>query len=413
MTAATAVQPGLLAPDLASPAFKANPHPFYARLRAEAPVYRVTTGRLGKRGAWLITRYADVQSVLKDPRFTKNPRSHVLAEGAGRQPWSPAFLRPLERNMLDLDPPDQTRLRALVHKAFTPRLVEQLRQRVQSLCDGLLDAAASRGRLELVSEYALPVPSTIIAQLLGVPPEDRHKFHGWSKRIVSIATPRDLLLALPYALLFLRYMRGLIARRREQPGEDLISALVQAEEAGDRMDMDELLGMVFLLLVAGHETTVNLISSGMLALLQHPDQLARLRAEPALIGSAIEELLRYVSPLEVATERYAREDLDVAGSRIRRGEVALPVIGSANRDERQFAEPDVLDLAREPNPHVAFGLGIHYCLGSPLARLEGQIAVGALVRRFPNLRLAQPAEAVRWRRGIFIRGPERVPLLST
>jgi cytochrome P450 len=394
-------------PDLASRSFKANPYPFYARLRAEAPAYRFTLRTLGKREGWLVTRYADVLSVLKDPRLAKDPRS---ASGTAKKPWVPGFLKPLERNMLDLDPPEHTRLRGLVHKAFTPRLVEQLRGRIQALCDQLLDKAQRQGRIELVRGYALPLPATIIAEVLGVPPEDRHKFHNWSSHIVSASSPRDMLVALPYALVFLRYLRRLVARRRAAPRDDLISALVQVEEAGDRLTTDELLAMVFLLLVAGHETTVNLIASGTLALVEHPDQQRRLRDDPSLTQSAIEELLRFVSPLEVATERYAREDLEIAGARVRRGEPVLGVLGSANRDEQQFVNPDVLDLAREPNPHLAFGQGPHYCLGSPLARLEGQIAITTLLRRCPNLRLGVPSASLRWRRGLFLRGLEELPL---
>jgi cytochrome P450 PksS len=370
-------------------------------------VYRFTLGTIGKRDGWLVSRYADVLSVLKDPRLAKDPRS---ASGTAKEPWVPGFLKPLQRNMLDLDPPDHTRLRGLVHKAFTPRLVEQLRGRIQALCDQLLDGAQRQGHIDLVRSYALPLPVTIIAELLGVPPEDRHKFHAWSSHIVSISSPRDMLVALPYALVFLRYLRQLVASRRDAPRDDLISALVQVEEAGDRLTTDELLAMVFLLLVAGHETTVNMIASGTLALLERPDQQRHLSDDPNLAQSAIEELLRFVSPLEVATERYAREDLEIAGTRVRRGELVLGVLGSANRDERQFVNPDVLDLARDPNPHLAFGQGPHYCLGSPLARLEGQIAITTLLRRCPNLRLGVPSASLRWRRGLFLRGLVELPL---
>jgi cytochrome P450 len=239
--------PALPRPDLASPTFKANPYPFYAHLRAQAPVYRFTLHTLGKRDGWLVTRYADVLSVLKDPRLAKDPRS---ASGTAKEPWVPGFLKPLQRNMLDVHPPDHTRLRGLVHKAFTPRLVEQLRGRIQALCDQFLDEAQREGRIDVVRSYALPLPATIIAELLGVPLDDRHKFHAWSSHIVSASSPRDMLVALPYALVFLRYVRQLVARRRAAPRDDLISALVNVEEAGDRLTTDELLAMVFLLLVA-------------------------------------------------------------------------------------------------------------------------------------------------------------------
>lgn len=398
------------APNLASPRFKADPHPFYARLRADAPVWRTTLALPAKRDAWLVTRYEDVLSVLKDERLAKDPRN-ALGPGQRAKPrWIPPMFKPLERNMLDLDAPDHDRLRALVHKAFTPRLVERLRERIQALTDELLAAAPRDGAIDLVGSFALPLPATVIAELLGAPAADRGRFHRWSTRIVSAGTARDAVLALPAAWSFLRYLRALFARRRVEPRDDLISALLQAEEAGDRLSEDEVLAMAFLLLVAGHETTVNLIASGTLALLQHPDQLARLRAEPALIKSAVEELLRFTSPVELATERYAREPVVIAGTAIPRGGLVLAVLASANRDERQFPAADCLDLGREPNRHLAFGLGGHYCLGAPLARLEGQIAFATLLRRFPDLRLATPPAALRWKRGVFLRGLEALPV---
>jgi cytochrome P450 PksS len=318
---------------------------------------------------------------------------------------------PLLRNMLDLDEPDHARLRALVNKAFTPRLVEQMRDRIQALTDELLTAVQGRGRMDLIREYALPIPTTIIAEMLGVPVADRHKFQRWSRPIVS-STPSTwgMVLIIPYVWAFLRYIRQLVRARRAAPRDDLLSALVQAEEAGEHLQEDELVAMVFLLLVAGHETTVNLIGNGVLALLEHPDQLERLREDPTLIKSAVEELLRYSSPLETATERYAREDVSLAGVTIPRGSLVFAVLASANRDERQFANPDQLDLAREPNKHLAFGLGGHYCLGAPLARLEGQLAINTLLRRARELRLAVAPAALRWRRGLVLRGLEALPL---
>jgi cytochrome P450 PksS len=321
------------------------------------------------------------------------------------------FVRPLTRNMLDLDEPDHTRLRALVHRAFTPRLVEQLRTRIQTRCDRLLDAARHRGTLDLVAAYAFPLPISIIAEMLGVPARHRGRFRRWSDSVVAVSSARDLVLALPHLWLFMRYLRRLIEHRRVHPRDDLLTGLIQAEEAGDRLSDDELLAMVFLLLVAGHETTVNLIASGMLALLRHSDRLNRLRQEPTLIGPAVEELLRYTSPIEIATERFAREDLMIAGQTIARGDQVLAVIGSANRDERQFPDPDILDITRQPNEHLAFGQGRHYCLGASLARLEGSVAIGTLLRRMPDVRLARPWQPLRWRRGMFLRGLRELPLI--
>ena len=400
--------------DLARPAFKANPYPFYARLREEAPVWCTTLG--DRRAAWLVTRYDDVARVLKDDTFVKDKLNAMDPEQQAKTPWVPGYLRPIERNMLDLDDPDHARLRALVSKAFTPRLLERLRGRVEALCEELLDTmereGARKGEAELVGSYALPLPATVIAELLGVPAEDHKKFHRWSSRLVSVSSGRDMLRFLPAALSFVRYLRKLVERRRADPRDDLITALVRAEEAGDKLSEDELLAMAFLLLVAGHETTVNLIASGTLALLEHPEQMEKLREDPSLIKPAVEELLRYTSPVEMATERYPREDVEISGTRIPRGELVLAVLGSANRDERHFEDPDALDLARDPNRHLAFGRGgVHHCLGAPLARMEGQIAIGAFLRCHPQARLAVGPESLRWRRGLFLRGLERLPLV--
>jgi cytochrome P450 PksS len=405
---------GIVAPDLASPAFKANPYPFYARLRAEAPVWRVTLR--DRRTAWLVTRYEDVARVLKDDTFAKDKLNAMDPEQRAKTPWVPGFLKPLERNMLDLDDPDHVRLRALVSKAFTPRLIERLRGRIEALCEELLDAMERerkrKGGTDLLAGYALPLPATVIAELLGVPAEDHARFHRWSNRLVSVSSGRDMLRALPAALSFVRYLRNLVERRRADPEDDLITALIRAEEAGDKLSEDELLAMAFLLLVAGHETTVNLIASGTLALLEHPEQTERLRRDPSLVKPAVEELLRYTSPVELATERYARQDTEIGGRRIPCGELVLAVLGSANHDEQHFENPDVLDLARDPNRHLAFGRGgVHHCLGAPLARMEGQIAMTALLRRFPGARLAMAPEDLHWRRGLFLRGLEKLPLV--
>lgn len=408
----------IVAPDLASPVFKANPYPFYARLREEAPVWRTTLR--DRRPAWLVTRYDDVAGVLKDETFVKDKANAMDPEQRAKTPWVPGFLRPIERNMLDLDAPDHMRLRSLVSKAFTPRVIERLRGRIEALCEELLDAmeakakreAGRRGGTDLVAGYALPLPATVIAELLGVPAEDHKKFHRWSSRLVSVSSNRDMLRFLPAALSFMRYLRRLVERRRSDPRDDLVTALIRAEEAGDKLSEDELLAMAFLLLVAGHETTVNLISGGTLALLEHPEQAERLRREPSLVKPAVEELLRYTSPVEMATERYAREDAEIEGTTIPRGELVLAVLGSANRDGRHFENPDALDLARDPNRHVAFGRGgVHHCLGAPLARMEGQIAINALLRRFPEMRPAAEPGSLRWRRGLFLRGLERLPLV--
>jgi len=397
--------------DIASPAFKADPYPYYARLRDEAPVHRVTLP--DRQAAWLIARYDDVAAALKDDRLVKDKTVALTPDQAARQPWVPSIFRPLARNMLDVDPPDHTRLRSLVQRAFTARLVDRMRGRIEGLAADLLDSALRRGRFDLIRDYALPIPTTIIAELLGVPADDRHRFHRWSASIVA-ATPSGwgMIRAMPSAVAFLRYIRRLVASRRAAPRDDLIDSLVQAEESGAALSEDELVSMIFLLLIAGHETTVNLIGNGALALLTHPDQLDRLRADPSLIKPAVEELLRYDGPLATATERYAREDLTIADTSIPRGSLVYALLASANRDPHHFPDPDTLDLSRDPNRHLSFGLGPHYCLGAPLARLEGQIAISALVDRLPALRLSVDPRSLRWRRGLVLRGLAALPVNS-
>ena len=395
--------------DVTSPAFKADPYPVYARWRAQTPVRRLTLP--DGQSAWLVTRYDDVFTALKDGRFAKDKRNVLTPAQLARLPWMPPPFKPLERNMLDLDEPDHTRLRGLVLQAFKPQLVENMRGRIQALTDELLDAVQAKGRMDLIRDYALPLPTTIIAELLGAPAQDRHRFHRWTSVLISSSTSTwGKLKMLPAVWALLRYCRNLVRARRAAPQDDLVSALVSAREAGDRLSEDEMLAMIFLLLVAGHETTVNLIGNGVLALLEHPEQTERLRNDPALIRPAVEELLRYDAPVAMASERYAREDLTLAGVTIRRGDLVLPVLASANRDERKFDRPEALDLAREPNPHLAFGHGPHYCLGAPPARLEGQIATSTLLRRLPDLRLAVPHAALRRRPGLGLHGLESLPV---
>ena len=393
---------------LFSKSFKANPHLAYRQLRSRSPVCRVRLPN-GKF-AWLVTRYADALLVLKDERFAKDPVNARVDGRVPRQYWLPSVVRALTRNMLDVDPPDHTRLRALVHRAFTPRRVEQVRGRVQEIADDRLDRVCRTGRMDLIGDYALPIPTTIIAELLGIPTADREKFHRWSSAIVAGDASRLAeLRALPSLVAIIRYLRKLVAARRAAPADDLVSALIESEQDGDRLRGDELIAMVFLLLVAGHETTVNLIGNGTLALLE-TGTLSRLRDEPSAVPRAVEELLRYDGPLEMATERYARVDVELGGVTIPRGARVHAVLASANRDEDQFPDPDTLDLHREPNRHLAFGNGIHFCVGAPLARLEAQVAFTTLARRLPDLHVAVDPLTLRWRRGLVLRGLERLPV---
>lgn len=395
-------------PQFYSAESKANPFPFFARLRAEQPVHATTLP--DKTPVWLLSRYDDVLALLKDERFAKDRRNAMTPEQLRKQPWVPPFFRPLERNMLDVDPPDHERLRTLVHKAFTPRLIERMRARVESVTDELLTAAAPRGSMELIRDFALPLPLAVITDILGVPVADRGKFHKWSNAIVAVNSLRPPLSVIPSVWFFVRFLRRFFRLRRAEPRDDLTSALIQAEEAGDRLSEDELLAMAFLLLVAGHETTVSLIAGGVLELLRHPAELEKLRSEPAQIVSAVEELLRFVSPVFLSTERFARSDVTLHGITIRRGGLTFGVLGSANRDAAAFANPDVLDIARQNNRHLSFGHGSHFCLGAALARLEAQIAIPALLQRFPGLRLAVPEQSLRWRASLVLRGLTALPV---
>ena len=394
--------------DIVSPEFKANPFPILAKLRTSQPVCR--TFLPDKTPVWLLTRYEDVVSLLKDDRFVKDKRKAMTPEQLRKIPWVPPSFRALERNMLDLDPPDHTRLRTLIHKAFTPSLVVRMRDRIQTLADELLTRVTPKGECDLIREYALPLPMIIITEILGVPTRDRDKFHKWSKAVVSLSSPSPTVSVIPKVWMFLRYLRRFFELRRRDPQNDLATALITAEEAGDKLSKDELLAMVFLLLIAGHETTVNLIASGMLALIEHPEAMKQLRQNPGTIKTAVEELLRYTSPVFTTTERYARENVSIHGVSIPRGEMTLGVIGSANRDETVFRNPDDLEITRDPNKHLSFGQGIHFCLGAPLARLEAEIAINTMLRHTGDLRLRVSPKSLRWRPSIFLRGLDSLPV---
>ena len=393
--------------DITSADFKTNPFPFYAALRADRPVCRV---RIGQMEGWLLTRYDDVHAALKDPRLRKDVRHVENAAELSKRPWLPGFLRAMENNMLDQDDPNHARLRGLVHRAFTPARIDTLQTQIHTLARGLLDRMAGQARIELIRDFALPLPLSVICELLGVPEADRLRFARLAQALLLRPTALNILRMMPSLWALIRYLRHLIARKKAQPQDDLLSALHQVEEAGERLSEDEQVAMALLLLIAGHETTVNLIASGTLALLQHPDQLAWLRQHPEGMKTAVEELLRYCSPVDTATERYAGEDIELHGTRIRRGEMIVASLSAANRDPEKFPDPDTLNLQRDPNRHLSFGYGSHYCLGAPLARMEGQIALKLLLDRFPKLRLAVPASTLRWRSTPVVRGLKALPL---
>ena len=390
--------------------FRRRAYEAYANMRADAPIFAIHH-KSGWR-SWLVTRYDDVLAVLKDRRFIKSYRPFMSEQQRAQITPIDEFLG---NNLLTQDPPDHTRLRTLVQKAFSPRLVRSLRPRVQIIADALIDAVEEAGQMELIGDFAFPLPIQVIAELLGIPSADRDRFRKWSDLITN-PRPKSDDDAREYEAemrQFLAYLAQISAQRRQNPRDDLLSAMVQAEEAGDRLSEIELYSMLMLLIVAGHETTVNLIGNGLVALCQHPDQLALLRENPELIAPAIEELLRFDSPVESSTDRYAAEDIVIGGQRIQRGDHLLVIIGSANRDTAAFGEKtDTLDIRRKKNPHLAFGHGLHYCLGAALARQEGEVAILSLLRRLPKLRLDLPAASLRIRPSLrdLLRGYQEIPL---
>ncbi|MCB5178785.1 cytochrome P450 family protein [Streptomyces antimicrobicus] len=393
----------------ADPAFVADPFPLYRRLREEGPVRRAVIA--GGLEAWLVTRYDDGLAALSDPRLSSDVRDASDTRLLRQLPETER--ESMLSTMLRSDPPDHTRLRRLVSKAFTARRVAGMRPRIQALTDRLLDAVVPAGHADLIADFALPLPVTVISELLGVPVDDRHDFQHWTDRmIVRGAEPPDPAV-LNEAWQHMRgYITGLVQDKRAHPGDDLLSALTTARDADQRLTEDELIAMVFLLLVAGYITTVNLIGSGIAALLTHPDQLALLRSDPDLLPGAIEEFLRYDGPVNPGIARFAREDAEIGGVTVPRGATVLIASAIADRDPSRFPDPDRLDITRQDNAHLAFGHGIHYCLGAPLARLEGQIAIGTALRRLPDLALAVPPHALRWRPA-GLRGPEALPVTFT
>lgn len=390
--------------DVFNAAFINDPYPIYTQLRGVDPIHwdGIT---------WLVTRYADVAAILRDPRFVAErimPDDEWLAETGLRQ-----LFHTHSRMMLLTDPPDHTRLRGLVSKAFTPRVVEGLRPRIQAIVDDLLNSVQDQGAMDIIRDLAYPLPVIVIAELLGVPVDMRAQFKQWSEGVAAFiggtTSPEMEMLseAQRCVVEMSEYFRAVADERRKQPRNDLVSALALAEDQGDRLTSDELVANCILLLVAGHETTTNLIGNGMLALLNHPAERQRLHENPELIVSAVEELLRYDSPVQ-GTSRMAREDVEIGGRRIMQGQHVSLMIGAANRDPAQFTDPDRLDLGRSENRHLSFALGPHFCLGAPLARLEGQIATSTLLRRLPNL--ARTNADLTWRNNFTLRGLTALPV---
>ncbi|HEV2462059.1 MAG TPA: cytochrome P450 [Ktedonobacterales bacterium] len=402
---------------LRDPALRANPYPFYARLRSHAPVQ--WDAAAGTEGGWVLTRHADVMAALRDPRIS----AERLAPPQGAD-WLPAdyreaarqVFRAMPHQLLFLDPPDHTRLRGLVSKAFTPRLVEAWRPRIVQLANELLDPVQEAGWMDVIASLAYPLPAIVIAELLGVPTDDREQFIRWSADFGgfldgSTLTAHEALLALQGVADFMEYFRGLVARRRSAPRDDLLQALLTARERDDALTEDELLANLVLLLAAGHGTTTHLIGNGLLALLRHPEQLQRLSDHPGLIASAVTELLRFDSPVQI-TGRRVHQELSIGGVTLLAGQHLTAILGAANRDPDQFPDPDRLDVGRAENRHLSFGYGMHFCLGAPLAKLEAEVVLSAVTRRLPQLRLAAGAEsALEWQPSIVFHGLRSLPVV--
>lgn len=384
------------------PDVHANPYPTYSRLRTTDPVHQSPFGGL------ILTRYADIAQVLRDPRMSSDFRNIELpfdvVQGPAQQ------LEERQPSMLFLDPPDHDRLRNLVHKAFTARRIERLRSTISAVVDDLIARARERGRMDLVADFAYPLPVTIICDLLSVPVEDQEVFRKWSRDLVQtldpIVTQETMMQALASGDAFKDYFRKLIDERRKDPQDDLLSALIAAEDEGNKLTEEELLVTLTLLLVAGHETTVNLISNGMHALLTHRDQWELLKSDSSITRSAIEELLRFDSPVQFVA-RIPTEDVEIDGHHVVKHREIVCILGAANRDPAQFTEPDRLALRRADNRHLAFSAGTHFCLGASLARLEGQIAISALADQLPDIELDGPIER---RPTVTLRGLDRLPV---
>jgi len=390
--------------------FMADPHALYELLRRERPVTRAMMPQ--GLPVWLVTRYDDVRAALVDPRLAKDSAGlhRVFDQVMDDHRERMKFGQELSSHMLNSDPPDHTRLRKLVSRGFTARAIGRLRPRIEAIAEELIGSMSVRlaagETVDLFDDFAFPLPMTVICEILGVPDERRNEFRAWSNTMLSTApVPRRASAAMAMA----EYLSALVADKRARPREDMLSAMVAAGEDADQLSEVEAVSMAFLLLVAGHETTVNLIGNGMLALLRNPDQLARLHADPSLVPGAVEEFLRLDGPVNLATMRFTAEPVTIAGTEIPAGEIVLLSLGSANRDPARYDRPDQLDVQRDTS-NLAFGHGIHHCLGAPLARLEGEIAFRALLDRFPGLALAGAPEELTWRNSTLFRGLTRLPV---
>ncbi|WP_243634225.1 cytochrome P450 family protein [Bacillus thuringiensis] len=394
--------------NLASAQFKEDAYEIYKESRKKQPILFVNQVEIGKE--WLITRYEDALPLLKDNRLKKD-WTNVFSQDIKNMYLSVDNSDHLTTHMLNSDPPNHSRLRSLVQKAFTPKMIAQLDKRIEKIADDLISDIERKGTLNLVDDYSFPLPIIVISEMLGIPKEDQAKFRIWSHAVIaSPETPEEIKETEKQLSEFITYLQYLVDIKRKEPKEDLVSALILAESEGHKLSARELYSMIMLLIVAGHETTVNLITNTVLALLENPNQLQLLKDNPKLIDSAIEEGLRYYSPVEVTTARWAAEPFQIHDRTIEKGDMVVIALASANRDETVFENPEVFDITRENNRHIAFGHGSHFCLGAPLARLEAKIAITTLFNRMPELQIKGNREEIKWQGNYLMRSLEELPL---
>lgn len=394
--------------NLASAQFKEDAYEIYKESRKKQPILFVNQVEIGKE--WLITRYEDALPLLKDNRLKKD-WTNVFSQDIKNMYLSVDNSDHLTTHMLNSDPPNHSRLRSLVQKAFTPKMIAQLDGRIERIADDLISDIERKGTLNLVDDYSFPLPIIVISEMLGIPKEDQAKFRIWSHAVIaSPETPEEIKETEKQLSEFITYLQYLVDIKRKEPKEDLVSALILAESEGHKLSARELYSMIMLLIVAGHETTVNLITNTVLALLENPNQLQLLKDNPKLIDSAIEEGLRYYSPVEVTTARWAAEPFQIHHQTIQKGDMVIIALASANRDETVFENPEIFDVTRENNRHIAFGHGSHFCLGAPLARLEAKIAITTLFNRMPELKIKGNREEIKWQGNYLMRSLEELPL---
>jgi cytochrome P450 len=397
--------------DLYSQYFSRHAYEILATLRREDPIVQLP-GIDGQTPIWFVSRFEDVEAMLKDDRhFVLDPTLAFDPGDAPQYRQGSEVLEMVNNHLLTKEGEDHRRLRSLVTQAFTPRRISDLRPRIQAIADGLLDRVEVQKEMDLVSAYAFALPIIVIAELLGIPPEDRDRFRAWSDTFVRPAlTDAEIDRYVKMAHEFVAYLTDMFEKRRQDPQDDLISALLQVGEAGDRLSIQELFSMVVLLIVAGHETTVTLIGNATVALLTHPETMAHLREHPEEMPQALEEFLRYDPPVNRTITRFVTEDIEFGGCAFKRGDLIMGLLGSANRDEAHFDDPDRLDIDRDNRSQIAFGRGVHYCLGAPLARLEGEIALNTLLCRLPGLRLAAPKETLEYREVPLFHSYAKIPV---